>query len=185
MKNALWILIARSFFRNLYVCDASVFPTALGVNPQLTVMALATITARKINKNWALFPEIKPSLGQTCHISQPRFCKAQRLGEMFAVADHDPKLFSKLGNSGESKRVVGKNWRFNPENLTIYNDVYWKGFYGIDNDVLTNTLRNFGGFYKKFVKVDENKFKGITHPFETTGGRCKEHSNRKGNTWFW
>ena len=35
-------------FKNLYVCDASVFPTALGVNPQLTVMALATITADKI-----------------------------------------------------------------------------------------------------------------------------------------
>ena len=39
-------------FENLYVCDASVLPTALGVNPQLTVMALATITANKIIKNW-------------------------------------------------------------------------------------------------------------------------------------
>lgn len=28
-------------YDNLYVCDASVFPTALSVNPQLTVMALA------------------------------------------------------------------------------------------------------------------------------------------------
>jgi choline dehydrogenase-like flavoprotein len=28
-------------YRNLYVCDASVFPTALGVNPQLAVMSLA------------------------------------------------------------------------------------------------------------------------------------------------
>ena len=27
-------------YRNLYVCDASVFPTSIGVNPQLTVMAL-------------------------------------------------------------------------------------------------------------------------------------------------
>ena len=26
---------------NLYLCDASVFPSTLGVNPQLTVMALA------------------------------------------------------------------------------------------------------------------------------------------------
>ena len=41
-------------FDNLYVCDASVFPTALGVNPQLTVMALATITANKIIKNWKI-----------------------------------------------------------------------------------------------------------------------------------
>ena len=39
-------------FDNLYVCDASVFPTALGVNPQLTVMALATITADKLIKKW-------------------------------------------------------------------------------------------------------------------------------------
>jgi choline dehydrogenase-like flavoprotein len=33
---------------NLYLCDASVFPTPLGVNPQLTVMALAKIAAEKI-----------------------------------------------------------------------------------------------------------------------------------------
>jgi choline dehydrogenase-like flavoprotein len=28
-------------FENLYVCDASVFPAGITVNPQLTVMALA------------------------------------------------------------------------------------------------------------------------------------------------
>ncbi len=32
-------------FENLYVCDASVFPTAVGVNPQLTVMALSHLAA--------------------------------------------------------------------------------------------------------------------------------------------
>lgn len=31
---------------NLYVCDASVFPTSLGINPQWTVMALADYAAR-------------------------------------------------------------------------------------------------------------------------------------------
>jgi choline dehydrogenase-like flavoprotein len=39
-------------FDNLFVCDASIFPTALGVNPQLTVMALATRLAEHIEENW-------------------------------------------------------------------------------------------------------------------------------------
>ena len=83
-------------FRNLYVCDASVFPTALGVNPQQTVMALATIIAKKISKNWRSFPEPVPSLGNTCNLTQPRFCKTESIGEMFAITDHNSRLFPKL-----------------------------------------------------------------------------------------
>jgi choline dehydrogenase-like flavoprotein len=37
-------------YKNLHVCDASVFPTSLGVNPQLTVMALAHYAAGLIGK---------------------------------------------------------------------------------------------------------------------------------------
>jgi choline dehydrogenase-like flavoprotein len=40
---------------NLFVCDASVFPTSLGVNPQLTVMALSTRAAENIAENWAKY----------------------------------------------------------------------------------------------------------------------------------
>jgi choline dehydrogenase-like flavoprotein len=38
---------------NLFVCDASVFPTALGVNPQVTVMALAARLGEYLGENWA------------------------------------------------------------------------------------------------------------------------------------
>jgi choline dehydrogenase-like flavoprotein len=35
-------------FANLFLCDASAFPSSVGVNPQLTVMALAQLAARRI-----------------------------------------------------------------------------------------------------------------------------------------
>ncbi len=35
-------------YKNLYVCDASVFPSTLGVNPQITVMTLANYAASSI-----------------------------------------------------------------------------------------------------------------------------------------
>jgi choline dehydrogenase-like flavoprotein len=38
--------------KNLFVCDASVFPTSVGVNPQITVMAIATRVAEHIVENW-------------------------------------------------------------------------------------------------------------------------------------
>jgi len=36
--------------RRLYVADSSVFPTNLGVNPQLPIMALATVCARRVTE---------------------------------------------------------------------------------------------------------------------------------------
>jgi choline dehydrogenase-like flavoprotein len=35
-------------YENLYVCDASVFPSSITVNPQLTVMALADYAAARV-----------------------------------------------------------------------------------------------------------------------------------------
>src|SRR6187431_6439 len=153
-------------FDNLYVCDASVFPTALGVNPQLTVMALATITADKIIKNWK-DRNIELIYGNTCNATQPRYCKTQQISEHFAVVEHKDKLFSSLANSDEDKIVVGKNWKFDPKTLKIYNNLYWKGFYGRDSDLMTIALQYFGGFYKRFGRLNNGKMEGTTHPFET------------------
>ncbi len=39
-------------YTNLFVCDASVFPNAVGVNPQLTVMVTASIAASRMVRDW-------------------------------------------------------------------------------------------------------------------------------------
>ena len=50
--NALGDVVDEDFrvrgFKNLYLCDASVFPTSVHVNPQLTVMGLAEYAAGRI-----------------------------------------------------------------------------------------------------------------------------------------
>lgn len=41
--------------KGLFIADASVFPTSIGVNPQVTIMALATRTANHIAENMSRF----------------------------------------------------------------------------------------------------------------------------------
>ena len=164
-------------FDNLYVCDASVFPTALGVNPQLTVMALATITANKIISSWKDH-NIATDLGNICYKTQPRHCKTEQISEQFAVVDHKENLLQSLVNSDENKIIVGINWKFNPQTLQIYNNLYWKGFYGRDVDAITTGLRYFGGFYKRFG-YKNNRIEGITHPFETQVINAKSIASEK------
>lgn len=153
-------------FNNLYVCDASVFPTALGVNPQLTVMALASITADKIIKKLQEISFISKDIGKTCDVTQPRFCTTEQLSDRFTVTDHREDLFQLLANSSEGTKIVpGNNWNFDRQTLKIYNNLYWKGFYGRDANLMTTVLRYFGGFYKRFW-LQDNKMVGVTHPFE-------------------
>ena len=152
-------------FKNLYVCDASVFPTSLGVNPQLTVMALASLTADKIKANWPSDITIDKSLGNICDLSQPENCSSETIGEMFAVTSHDSNLFQELENSEANEIIPEQNWKFDSSTLMIHNNLYWKGFYGRNSDILTTGLRTFGGFYKRFRKLNSESFSGVTKPF--------------------
>jgi len=152
-------------FKNLFTCDSSCFPSALGVNPQLTVMALGALTADKIVASWPSDVTTSDSIGTTCALSQPQNCLTETLGEMFAVTEHKPELFEKLENSESNEIIPGHNWKFDKNTLMIFNNLYWKGFYGRNTDVMTAGLRAFGGFYKRFRKLNSESFSGVTKPF--------------------
>jgi hypothetical protein len=162
-------------FKNLFVCDASVFPTAVGVNPQLTVMSLATIMAGRINKKWNEFAAdpIPNQLGEGCSISQPMFCSGNRLEEMYESRDNSFPA-SLLVNSSEDGIIDRKNWSFDPDTLTVRNDRYWKGFFADDHNLASTISIYAGGFWKKFSK-DGDSIKGVTHPYDLSS--VFAHSN--------
>ncbi len=155
-------------FKNLCVCDASVFPTAVGVNPQLTVMCLATIIANRLNSKWSDFAsiELKENLGEICSIKQPMYCSVNRLDEMFEISDN-MQSNDVLINSPNMEIVDGDNWSFDASTLTIWNNRYWKGFFAIDHDLTNTALVYAGGFWKRFWK-EGSSVKGETHPYESS-----------------
>lgn len=153
-------------FQNLFVCDASVFPTSVGVNPQITVMAIAAMAADHINSVWdAQFSGlgVKPALGETCSIAQPMFCTAERLDTMFRQSAN--KLPVETLVNADENSPPEERWRFDKESLMIYNNKYWKGFFPLDQDF--TLVRYLGGFWKRFYRQGD-EVRGITHPFETS-----------------
>jgi choline dehydrogenase-like flavoprotein len=156
-------------FRNLFVCDASVFPTSVGVNPQITVMAVASMIAARIAKHWdekyAQIP-VSTSLGETCAITQPMYCLRDNLSKLFDSINtkHNAQM---LVNS-DSDSAEDSNWMFDPQTLMITNNSHWKGIFPRDIDIRNTLTLYFSGFWKRFKKeeVNSNSISGITHPFE-------------------
>jgi len=156
-------------FTNLFVCDASVFPTSVGVNPQISVMTVASIVASRIIKNWDNKYDnisLNKNLGHTCAISQPMYCLRTNLSELFnsVNSQFDSKM---LVNAGTAEREEA-DWKFDPENLTVSNNKYWKGIFPRDSDIQNTLTLYFGGFWKRFTSESTGGIWGITHPFEVS-----------------
>ena len=159
-------------FSNLYVCDSSIFPTALGVNPQITVMALATMFADNINEIWDSEYRAKGlsvDIDDTCSIKQPMYCSSRSLDSMFNQISNVCPLETivngdkTIHNHGNALSTKERIWSFDKNKLMIYNNKYWKGFFPTDQDF--SLIRYLGGFYKHFYN-ENGKIKGITHPYE-------------------
>lgn len=153
-------------FKNLFVCDASVFPTSVGVNPQITVMTVASIIASRIVRDWnakyAGIP-LSSSLGNICAISQPMYCLRASLSKMFDFMDtqHNARM---LINSAHDK-ADDTNWKFDPNTLMITNNTRWKGIFPRDGGIPNTLTLYFGGFWKRFTDGG-SAITGVTHPFE-------------------
>jgi choline dehydrogenase-like flavoprotein len=153
-------------FQNLLVCDASVFPTSVGVNPQITVMAVASIVAARIIKDWdqiyATIP-LSTGLGDICALSQPMYCRRNNLTGLFNSISTKHGAGTLVNSS--SDKLDDSNWSFDPNTLMITNNSHWKGLFPRDSDIRNTLTLYFGGFWKRFRK-EAGSITGITHPFE-------------------
>ncbi len=154
-------------FQNLFVCDASVFPSSVGVNPQISVMTVASIIASRIIRDWDnIYAELPLSknLGNTCAVVQPMYCSNNNLSKFFVSVKSEFDTDSLVNSS--KNQIDDSNWRLDPESLMIYNNLQWKGIYSRDSNIQNTLLLYFGGFWKRFNKNEKDEVVGITHPYE-------------------
>ncbi len=161
-------------FKNLFVCDASVFPTAVGVNPQVTIMTVASIIASRIKRDWnakyATIQITNNNLGKTGSLLQPMYLLKSNLSDLFDSIQ--TKFGASMLVNSASNMPDDTNWSIDLNTLEITNNTHWKGIYPRDHD-LENLINIYaGGFWKRFSKSG-TEIDGITHPFEATGVNAK------------
>jgi len=139
----------------LFVTDGSLIPSALNVNPLLTISAL---TERIVEKR------IKVEQGDT----YPQPNKSVSLSTIdpitvstYSEAQLEP-LFRRCVSMGIDTLVnQGGTPQIDVTTRTIRNDQYWKGFFPHDNVLNSMSSALFTGFKKEFQKQDGH-YTGIT-----------------------
>ncbi len=151
----------------LYVADGSLLPSALSVNPFLTISAVSERIAERIVKalNGEAFPAPAPSVGfggiKALEIVERPEAQLERV---FQAA---PSLgIEVMVNSGDEPTI-------DPATKVIRNDTAWKGFFPAGHILNRMSAAIFTGFQKRFF-LDGGKVAGIT---SDTDGRINARNS--------
>jgi hypothetical protein len=138
----------------LFVADGSLLPSALGVNPFLTISALTERSVERMIEHLQgrAYPEPpRPiAMSQIDPLEVVRYTEPE-LERLFLRTESGP--ISEMVNSGE--RSV------DAEKRLIRNDEYWKGFFPKRHILNTLSSALFTGFRKRFF-ADGSRFGGVT-----------------------
>jgi hypothetical protein len=153
----------------LFVADGAVIPSALGVNPFLTISALTErIAERKVQqmKDGRDYPQ------RPVAVNIPALDPLDVIDRSEAELE---KLFRRLPTLGIDSVVNNGGVKIDTDTLTIRNDTYWKGFFPKGHILNAMSSALFTGFKKTFRKQG-NKYTGITND---TDGRIAANNSLK------
>ncbi|MBI3329905.1 MAG: GMC family oxidoreductase, partial [Nitrospinae bacterium] len=143
-----------SIHEGLFVADGSLIPTALGVNPFLTISALCERIADRLVRN----------LNGEAYPARPTQVSVSRIDPLevlkYKEADLE-RLFSRVETKGMATMLNSGQRTINVGAGIIRNDTVWKGFFPRGH--LLNQISSifFTGFKKRFTRTASG-FVGVT-----------------------
>lgn len=142
--------------RGLFVADGSLIPSALGVNPFLTICALAErIVERKIEElQGNPYPDPRHA-----PVVQP----APSPAEILTLSESElERLFLRLETKPISWLINLGGRTFDFERRAIRNDDFWKGFFPQGHVLNTLSAGLLTGFQKQFTAAGRGGATGVT-----------------------
>lgn len=144
-----------SIHDGLFVADGSLIPTALGVNPFLTISALSERIADRIVRK----------IGGEAFPASPTSVGVSRIDALEVITYKEPeleRLFNRVQTRGIETMVNHGEVSLNPDQGIIRNDTVWKGFFPRGHVLNQISTPFFASFKKRFSKTADGKYVGLT-----------------------